>query len=69
MPEGKDLELHFPLVVAPFQWGVMNEQSILQIVAAITSGAREIRTSAYTGDVHARIVINIAVPSILAPCN
>lgn len=47
MPEGKDLELHFPLVVAPFQWGVMNEQSILQIVAAITSGAREIRTSAY----------------------
>lgn len=65
MPEGKDLELHFPLVVA-FQWEIMNEQSILRIVVAITSGAREIRTSAYTG---AHIVINIAAPSILAPCN
>lgn len=69
MPEGKDLELHFPLVVAPFQWEIMNEQSILRIVVAITSGAREIRTSAYTGDVRAHIVINIAAPSILAPCN
>lgn len=67
MPEGKDLELHFPLVVAPFQWKIMNEQSILRIVVAITSGAREICTSAYISDVH--IVINIAAPSILAPCN
>ena len=63
-PEGKDLELHFPLVVAPFQWEIMKRTVRTTDRIRDYEHVKFVAKCVHSGDVHAQYCYQYCSPQL-----